>query len=250
MGSVNTTGSGDSGGWRFWRRWFGTKQVTSDAGLEDRLIVGLGNPGADYSDSRHNAGFLLIDHLLDRFKARPVAGSARFVLWRFETENHAVYLMKPTTYMNLSGHALSEFLGRVQVRPDQILVAYDDVALPLGTIRLRPSGSAGGQKGMRHIIESLGSTTIPRLRIGIRAANVLDRSLADFVLAAFDDEELPLLKEVLARAADACATWLAQDMTAAMAAFNSRTSSSNKKPDPDASRERSRDGTHELGGES
>lgn len=218
--------------------------------MQQKLIVGLGNPGPQYSTTRHNAGFLLIDRLVERFAARPGSGTNRYLLWQCEVDGALVHLMKPTTYMNLSGDALADYGTRHAVAIERLLVAYDEVALPLGTIRLRAGGSSAGQKGIRHIIETLGSEAIPRLRIGIRAANVLDRSLADFVLADFDQEEIPLFREALARAADACALWLAQGITAAMAAFNVRASSANQKPDPDANSEGNREGTHLLGGES
>jgi len=218
--------------------------------MQQKLIVGLGNPGHQYSTTRHNAGFLLIDRLIERFAALPQSGTGRYLLWQFEADGTPVHLMKPMTYMNLSGDALADYAGRHPLTSERMLVAYDDVALALGMIRMRAAGSSGGQKGIRHIIESMGSEVIPRLRIGIRAANVLDRSLADFVLADFDQEEIPLFREALARAADACALWLAQGMTAAMAAFNVRASSANQKPDPDANSEGNREGTHLLGGES
>ncbi len=200
--------------------------------IEDRLIVGLGNPGRDYAETRHNAGFLLVDHLIERFGAQEERGESTYLLWSARRAGRRVFLMKPVTYMNRSGLALVSFLQRFPLRPLSILVIFDDVALPLGLIRIKPSGSAGGQKGMGHIIRTLETSDIPRLRIGIDSQFRNGLPLPDFVLSPFHPEEEPLAREALARAAAAAELWLCSEMTTLMARFNTKASSLNKDPQP------------------
>ena len=188
-----------------------------------KLIVGLGNPGHNYVRTRHNAGFLLLDLLVERFDAKPSRDHSDYLLWTAEHAACRLFLMKPLTYMNLSGRALISFLSEVPIDLDCILVAYDDVALPLGTIRVKPSGSAGGQKGMKHIIETLESRELPRLRIGIGTEDTATYPLVDWVLGNFEENELPLIANALDRAADACLGWLEADVESLMARFNSKT---------------------------
>jgi len=187
-----------------------------------RLIVGLGNPGPDYLETRHNAGFLLVDRLINHFSAREERADADHLLWVHETDQFKVFFMKPMTFMNLSGRAIVSFLQKHPVEPHQMLIAYDDVALPLGKIRIRPSGSAGGQKGMRDIIEVLETSEIPRLRIGIDSPLRGERSLPDFVLSPFQDQEVSLLGKVLKCAMEASESWLHHDMKTTMGNFNAR----------------------------
>ena len=131
--------------------------------------------------------------------------------------------MKPMTFMNLSGHALAAFAQRHGLDTRKLLVAYDDAALPLGTLRLRPGGSDGGQKGIRHLIEILGTDQIPRLRVGIRSrSQPRPADLVRFVLSEFEPEEKPLLEEVLDRAETAGEQWLSQELGAVMAEFNTK----------------------------
>jgi len=190
--------------------------------MKQRLIVGLGNPGQAYAGTRHNAGFLLLDRLVDRLGATLVPATGPSVLWRGEHAGSEVLLMKPLTYMNLSGEALAKHLAAHPLPVEHTLIVYDDVALPLGVLRARPSGSAGGQKGMRHIIDCLGTREIPRLRIGIDSEHRGGMPLPDFVLADFEEDELPLIRSALDAAEDAAVLWLESDMTRVMAAFNAR----------------------------
>ncbi len=198
------------------------------------LIVGLGNPGADYRKTRHNAGFMVADRLT---RSRHSTGSmltdrlARFVrgsVWRRKAHSLAcqlkvgrqpVVLAKPQTYMNRSGRAVRALREIYPAPLDRLLVVYDDFALPLGKIRLRRGGSAGGQKGLRSIIEALGTDQVPRLRIGIAGqGDVQDPT--DFVLSEFLPEEAPLLEGVLETACQACRVWLEEGIDRAMARFN------------------------------
>lgn len=190
--------------------------------VQERLIAGLGNPGHDYFRTRHNAGFLLIDRLITRFGAREERGDRSYVLWSWSDEHTKLYLMKPTTYMNLSGHAIHDFLHRQPIAADRLLIAYDDVALPLGAIRLKPSGSSGGQKGMRHIIEIMNTQDIPRLRVGIDGPGRGALPLPDFVLSPFQDEEKPLLEAVLSQAEECVEAWLKEPVHAVMGRFNGK----------------------------
>lgn len=188
--------------------------------MTERLIVGLGNPGLQYARTRHNAGFLLLDDLIDRYNAKAMPDGPNYLLWTGRHGNHNIHLMKPLTYMNLSGEAVSAFMARNSMDLDHILIAYDDVALPLGKLRLRANGSAGGQKGIRHIIEVLGSMQISRLRMGISSSLRGGRPLPDFVLEPFAEEEWPLLAEALSFGVDAISAWIDKGIESAMAEFN------------------------------
>ncbi|MEE8584623.1 MAG: aminoacyl-tRNA hydrolase [Acidobacteriota bacterium] len=198
------------------------------------LIAGLGNPGADYRETRHNAGFMVADRLSRSGRntgsmvtgrlARIVRGSvwqrkAQSLVCRLKRGRRRLVLAKPQTYMNRSGRAVQALLEIYPARLERLLVVYDDFALPLGKIRLRRGGSAGGQKGIRSIIEALGTDQIPRLRIGIAGRREV-QDASDFVLSEFLPEEGPLLEEGLEKAAEACDTWLEEGIDQAMARFN------------------------------
>ena len=196
--------------------------------MEKRLIVGLGNPGRNYTETRHNAGFLLLDRLIQTHGAALKKQNGAFDLWHAVREQKSLYFLKPKTYMNLSGDALAAFLSDCPLTMAQILIAYDDVALPVGTVRIRPSGSAGGQKGMFHIIETLGTKAIPRLRIGIYSEACKEMPLSDFVLQHFSSEEAPLIDDGLQLAEKAVALWLTSKMTDVMGRVNSKASIDNE----------------------
>jgi peptidyl-tRNA hydrolase, PTH1 family len=184
------------------------------------LIVGLGNPGRRYHATRHNAGFMAIEQVSRRLPA----GSARTRLQAEILETHdgdaRVVLAKPQTFMNDSGLAVSQLLRWYKTPRQQLLVIYDELDLPFGTLRLRGDGSAGGHNGMKSIIQQLGSQDFARLRIGIgrpsAGANV------PYVLSAFNDAERRQLDTVLERAADAALMWRRQGIIAAMNDYNRR----------------------------
>ncbi len=183
------------------------------------LVTGLGNPGPSYRLNRHNAGYLLVDRLAERTGER-FRHSLRHVLTsRTELEGQPVILAKPLTFMNLSGGAVLELLRAHPVDPANLLVVYDDFALPLGKIRIRPSGSSGGHKGMQAIINALGHSDVPRLRIGISTGQTPEDS-KDFVLSDFRRSEMGLLEETLDRAADAVTAIVSEGIDLAMARFN------------------------------
>ncbi len=184
------------------------------------LIVGLGNPGPDYAEHRHNIGFRVVDalakaHGLSFSRCR----SARAHLAGGQVRGRSVLLAKPRTFMNVSGKAVSRLSRADDIPPSQILVVHDDLDLPFGRLRLRPEGGSGGHKGMRSIIDLLGTRGFPRLRVGIdRPPGRTDP--ADYVLQPFDPEQESLLCEVVETAVEAIECWLAQGIVAAMESFN------------------------------
>jgi len=183
------------------------------------LIVGLGNPGREYAAHRHNVGFQVVDALAHGHK---LAFSGRKGLARVaqgEIGGQAVILAKPQTFMNLSGKSVGRLSRSLGVPPERILVIYDDLDLPLGRLRLRAEGSSGGHKGIRSIIDVLGTQAFPRLRVGIdRPPGRMDPM--DYVLKPFDRDQKPFLAEAVARAAAAVECWLAEGIIAAMDRFN------------------------------
>jgi PTH1 family peptidyl-tRNA hydrolase len=183
------------------------------------LIVGLGNPGREYRESRHNVGFLLVDRLAARLGASFSRVESKALVTRAEYAGRRIILAKPQTYMNLSGQSVSALLRFYKVGLDQLLVAYDDVDLPLGNLRMRPSGGSAGQKGVKSIIEQLGTEDFPRLRIGIdRPPGRMDA--ADYVLQNFSKDQAEFLAQILERAADAALTFVTEGLEAAMNKFN------------------------------
>jgi PTH1 family peptidyl-tRNA hydrolase len=188
-----------------------------------KVILGLGNPGREYESTRHNVGWWVLDHL---------AGVWRFDGWRRDGEasvaggrvgDHVVRLVKPLTYMNLSGAVLRPYLRRESWHAaTDLLVVVDDVALPVGTIRVRARGSHGGHNGLRSVEQALGSREYARLRIGIRPPEPERRigDLADFVLAPFGKHERERVHELLPACADAAETWLREGVERAMNRHN------------------------------
>jgi PTH1 family peptidyl-tRNA hydrolase len=178
-----------------------------------RLIAGLGNPGREYEETRHNAGSMIVDRLAQR------AG----IPFRFEPKWNAgiattggVILCKPQSFMNLSGEPVGAIARFYKIEPVQILAIFDDVALPLGRIRIRPGGSSGGHNGMQSILEHAGDT--PRLRVGIGAAD--GRPMIQHVLGRFFPEERPILAEAIERAIQAVDVLQREGIAAAMNQFN------------------------------
>ena len=184
------------------------------------LIVGLGNPGDEYAKHRHNIGFQIVDALARGHGlafARHKEAKARVA--EGVIAGRPVLLAKPQTFMNLSGKSVARLGRSKEIPPERILVVYDDLDVPLGRLRLRPGGGSGGHKGMRSIIDLLGTQEFPRLRVGIdRPAGGMDP--ADYVLQPFDDGERPLLEELVARAVAAVECWLEEGIVRAMDLFN------------------------------
>lgn len=182
-----------------------------------RLIAGLGNPGTPYEGTRHNVGFEVV---------RELARRRGLVLEKSEcsslvAEDEAVLLVLPQTYMNRSGYALRCFAELRGLAPADMLVVYDEVHLPLGKLRLRPSGSPAGHRGLESILENLSTAEVPRLRLGVAGEPPPPpEALRDFVLAPFDPAEKTAVETLVERAADACLCWLEEGAERAMARFN------------------------------
>ncbi|MEJ2600037.1 MAG: aminoacyl-tRNA hydrolase [Anaerolineales bacterium] len=187
--------------------------------LDPYLIAGLGNPGRKYRETRHNIGFMLADHLANRLGVSFSRLESKALVTKAEYQGRRLVLAKPQTYMNLSGNAVGSLARFYKVPLQNLLVAYDDVDLPLGTIRLRPGGGSAGQKGMESIIERLGTQEFPRLRLGIgRPPGRMEA--AAYVLQSFKKDEIELLHELLERAVDAVLVFATTGLETAMNQFN------------------------------
>ena len=185
------------------------------------LVVGLGNPGAQYEWTRHNLGFMLVDWLAREAGREVKRGECRALVGRAEIEGRALELVKPQTYMNLSGESVACLLRkREALRPARdLIVISDDIALPFGTLRLRPRGSSGGQKGLKNIIAALGTDEFMRLRIGIQPEHPVSDT-ARFVLERFPQSQRAEVEKVLERAAGALHAVLRDGIDKAMTQFN------------------------------
>ena len=184
------------------------------------LVVGLGNPGARYESTRHNMGFLALDRLAEREKLR--FNKLRFKAWTAEWKpgEDKVLVMKPQTYMNLSGEAVREAVQFYKVPADHVLVIYDDVSLPVGKLRVRPTGSAGGHNGIKNIIAHLGTQDFPRVKIGTGAPAGGGADMIDWVIGEPSKAEKKVLLESFERAIDAAACIIEHGCQKAMNDFN------------------------------
>jgi PTH1 family peptidyl-tRNA hydrolase len=183
------------------------------------LLIGLGNPGREYRDNRHNLGFMVIDRLIVRLNARGPKVQSKAIVTTATYEERKLILAKPQTYMNLSGQSAQGLLNFYKLPMENMLVAHDDLDLPFGTIRIRPGGGPGGQKGMASTIERLGTKDFPRLRIGIgRPPGRMDP--AAYVLQDFSRDEMKTLSEVVDRAAEAALTFVVEGLNKAMNKYN------------------------------
>ncbi len=190
--------------------------------MENRyLIVGLGNPGAEYAGTRHNAGFMVVERLAGRWRAK-WALDDKFMsrLAKVEREGRRLMLGRPQTYMNQSGEAVGKLTKYFRIPLERLLAVVDDADLPLGEIRLRRQGSSGGHRGLKSIEQQLGSREYARLRVGIGRAPGAAREITDHVLGRFTAEESALLKKVLDRAADQIECWIKDGIAKAMSQFN------------------------------
>lgn len=184
-----------------------------------RLIVGLGNPGPEYADNRHNVGFRCVERLASKHHLSFNRRQKNALIAPGTIGQQSVILAKPRTFMNRSGYPVAALANFYRVSLDCLLVVYDDLDLPLGTTRMRPSGGAGGHRGVRSVIRQLGSGEFPRLRIGIdRPPGRMDP--ADYVLQDFSAAEEPLVDDALAQAVSAIETWLDEGIDEAMSRYN------------------------------
>jgi PTH1 family peptidyl-tRNA hydrolase len=196
---------------------------------ELKFVVGLGNPGRKYAGTRHNTGFMVLEELLRRWSpGGPKEAFAGFV-WDArvrgpKSEEQRVMLLAPQTYMNRSGQAVGQMLTFYKAQASQLLVVLDDMALPVGMVRARAGGSAGGHNGLLDIVAALGGQQVQRLRVGIGRRPAMIEG-ADYVLSAFTAAELPLLKESLVQAADAVEDWVFGGIGMVMEKYNRRVES-------------------------
>ncbi len=185
-----------------------------------KLIVGLGNPGNEYKDTRHNAGFRVIDEIAKEWKCELTTKRFQALITIERIGNERVMLMKPQTYMNLSGDALIQAVNYYKIALSDILVIYDDMDLAIGTIRLREKGSSGGQKGMKHIIEKLHSEECHRIRVGIGKNKQIDT--VDYVLGKITGDDYELHRQSILLAKDAAIYSVDHSFNETMNRFNKK----------------------------
>jgi len=183
------------------------------------LIIGLGNPGREYRDTRHNFGFMLIDRIAVRLNARGMKMQSKAIVMDSRHNNLKLILAKPQTFMNLSGQSVQGLVHFYKIPLANLIILSDDLDLPFGTIRIRASGGPGGQRGLSSILERLGTKDVPRLRLGIgRPPGKMNP--AAYVLQEFGRSELDELSTILDRGADAVFTFVEQGLNKAMNDFN------------------------------
>src|SRR5512145_1131706 len=187
--------------------------------LDTFLLIGLGNPGREYRDTRHNFGFMLIDRIAVRLNARGMKVQSKAIVTNAMYEDRKLILAKPQTYMNLSGQSVQGLVHFYKITLTNVMILSDDLDIPFGTIRIRASGGPGGQRGMASTIEQLGTKDFPRLRLGIgRPPGRMDPK--DYVLQQFSKDDMTLLPDVLDRASDAVFEFVNNGLNAAMNKFN------------------------------
>ena len=190
------------------------------SGGVDWLLVGLGNPGDQYENTRHNVGFMVIEELADRANVPVQKLKYRALTNTATVGGQKVLIMKPITYMNLSGEAVRQAVDFYKVPADHVLVISDDTALAVGRLRIRKGGSAGGHNGLKNIIQHLGTDQFPRLRLGVGEKPHPDYDLADWVLGKFQGEDKKAIDAAVKKAADAVECILSQGLDKGMNKFN------------------------------
>ena len=196
---------------------FGNKKF---GGSVEYLIVGLGNPDRKYESTRHNCGWMAVDHLADKLGCKVNKIKFKSFVGECTVGGKRVLLMKPTTYMNNSGQAVVEAMNFYKIKPENVIVIFDDVSLDVGKMRIRQKGSDGGQKGMRSIIYLSGSDAFPRIKIGIGAKPNPNWDLADWVLSKFTDDERKILETMFENAYEAVELMTDGKIDRAMNRFN------------------------------
>jgi PTH1 family peptidyl-tRNA hydrolase len=193
-------------------------QLTESTG-DTFLIVGLGNPGRDYKNTRHNIGFLLVDQLAERMNLSFSRSQSKALITDGHHQGSKIILAKPQTYMNKSGHPTRALLKFYKLAIENLLIVYDDVDLPFDTIRLKPAGGSAGHKGMVSIIEQLGTSEFSRMRLGVGRPPGSQQA-ANYVLKPFSKDESEFLKSYLGRAADAAQAFVSHGIEYAMTNYN------------------------------
>jgi len=185
-----------------------------------KLIVGLGNPGEGYARTRHNAGWMVVDAFAKKFRIDLGKHEKEAMTGEGRVGGGSVKVAKPLTYMNLSGDAVRLLVNAYLDSTDDLMVVFDEIDLPLGKLRIKPSGSAGTHNGMRSIVEALGTERFARLRVGVRGETQPDYRLRDYVLDEFTPEEAPVVEKTIERAVDALVLFARGDLKRAMNEFN------------------------------
>lgn len=202
---------------------FGTRTENQDPGPEKRLcLVGLGNPGVLYQGNRHNVGFRVTDRFAERLGITSWQAAPLFEYGLCAIDGREIMLCKPKTYMNRSGDAVSVLMHELRWEPDRFLIVYDDVSLPLGSLRIRAQGTSGGHNGLQSIIDCLQTTKIPRLRFGVGPAGQ-DEDLAEFVLSDFSENQEDTVIKAVERACNAVSHCIVHGLERTMNVFNSVT---------------------------
>ena len=168
------------------------------------LVAGLGNPGDKYENTRHNAGFICADSLIEHFGAQPLSSKGNALIWRTKDGEREVYIIKPQTFMNLSGTAVSSVMHYYRIPLENLIVIYDDVSLDAGKIRIRPKGSDGGHNGIWDIIKNVNSEEFLRIKIGVGKKPHPEYDLKDWVLGKPSPEDLNKINEAAQKTADIC----------------------------------------------
>ncbi|KIL52457.1 aminoacyl-tRNA hydrolase [Jeotgalibacillus campisalis] len=184
-----------------------------------KLIVGLGNPGKTYDKTKHNIGFEVIDELSSRWNAPLLQSKFKGAFATVHRNGEKIILLKPLTYMNLSGESIRPLMDYYDIPLDDLLVIYDDLDLPTGSLRLRQKGSAGGHNGIKSTIAHMGTQNFNRIRMGI-SRPPQGMKVPDYVLSKFSNEEWPAIKEAVYKSADACEKWLDKPFLEVMNEFN------------------------------
>ena len=184
------------------------------------LVVGLGNPGSKYENTRHNMGFLALDILAEKEKL--TFNKLRFKAWTATVElgGEKVLVMKPQTYMNLSGESVGEAARFYKIPAEHVLVISDDISIGTGKLRIRPNGSAGGHNGLKSIIQHLGSDRFPRIKVGVGSPQHAEHDIVDWVIGKPMGEDAKVLRQTLEKAADAVSAVISQGPEKAMNKFN------------------------------
>ena len=186
------------------------------------IVAFLGNPGLKYNGTRHNAGFMAASAMEKKLGVRINKMRFKALTQTVDIGSHRVLLMKPQTYMNLSGDAIAQAAKFYKVPPERVIVVSDETALPIGKLRIRRGGSAGGHNGLKSIIARLGTDQFPRIRLGVGAPPHPDYDMADWVLAAFKGQDAADMEAVAEKAADAVACYITEGADKAMNKFNTR----------------------------
>lgn len=197
------------------------KKTAAHGGAVEYIVVGLGNPGRQYENTRHNAGFIALDKLADKYNCNVSKMKYKALIGDCTIAGKRTLLMKPQTFMNLSGEAVVQAMSFYKIPPENVIVLFDDISLDVGRMRIRRKGSDGGQKGMRSIIELSGSSLFPRVKIGIGEKPNPNWQLADWVLSRFTAAEREALDKVTDNACGAVEYIIAGNIDKAMADFNS-----------------------------